>query len=73
MSKWQAIVETSTKRRFRSEKAALRWVEKTEATLKASNAVCDNDIWTSVELIYETRWDCPTTRLATAEVGEIAH
>lgn len=63
---YNAELEVHVSRRFSSEWGALRWLEKLGAKIKASNAVCDNDIWTNIELIYLTRWDCSTARLAAA-------
>lgn len=53
-------------RRFKVRKNAEKFIEDVEARLKAINAICDNEIWTNIELIYLTRWDCPTARLAAA-------
>jgi len=51
---------------FKTHNGALKWLAALEEKFRASNLLCDNDIWTSIELIYETRWDCPTARLAAA-------
>ncbi len=51
---------------LRSRRAAEIQQAKMEARLKEANKVCDGEIWTSIDEIYETRWDCPTVRLAAA-------
>jgi len=53
-------------RRFKTRDGAERFLAAAKSRLIASNDLCDNDIWTSIELIYETRWDCPTARPAAA-------
>lgn len=49
---------------FKTHNGAFKWLAALEEKFRASNLLCDNDIWTSIELIYETRWDCPTAQLA---------
>jgi hypothetical protein len=40
--------------------------EAMEARLKEINEIADGRIWTTVDIVYETRWDCHTARLAAA-------
>jgi hypothetical protein len=53
-------------KRYRTRKAAETRLAKIMAALKEANKVCDGEIWTSIEIIYLTRWDCSMARLAAA-------
>lgn len=63
---YRAELSVGKKVTFKSNSAALKWLAALEEKFRASNLLCDNDIYTSIELIYLTRWDCPTARLAAA-------
>lgn len=64
--KVEAFLDAEQTREFKTEGGAKRWLEKMEAKLKEANKLADGVIWTNIEIIYLTRWDCPTVRLAAA-------
>jgi len=43
-----------------------KFCEAMEAKLAEVNKIADGKIWTTVDIVYETRWDCPMMRLAAA-------
>ena len=62
----KAELDATHRKLFKTRERAEQWLAEMEAKLKEANKLADGDIWTSIEIIYETRWDCPTARLAAA-------
>ena len=52
--------------RFKKWGSVESFCEAMEAKLKEVNEIADGEIWTTVDIVYETRWDCPMARLAAA-------
>ncbi len=54
-------------RPLKSLKGANAYLDAAEARFDEANKLADGEIWTSIDIIYEGRWDCPTVRLAAAQ------
>jgi hypothetical protein len=57
---------TPPDRLFKTKAGADRYLAKMKAAYKAAQKLADFKIWTSIDIIYLTRWDCSMARLAAA-------